>query len=733
MFKNLIAAAIGAAMTLFAVEANAQAVYNSIATAYVTTTISQDVVFNSTMQQGGTFTLSVLAHNGGGRANQSDTANVKIQFYTAGNVLVTSVNTNYSGNLPNPNAVCGNPCIDANVPWTTLSTSATLTAAQASTVAYAKISMYGVDGSFWAGDYGPWYRAPTFTLNSSGNLLYNPEFGPYNGVQAQGWTVSPAFGACQGAWGGSNACIVNSSGTPGVSTTGLVANQNGGGPSATGGTTSGQAGGYNSTMNVNNPNGAPAATSSTNASGTTITTTLGQSTDTTITNAGTINTTGTSQGISATAGGVNITNSGTITTAAATGINAATTGASDNATVTNSGTITANTTGATSNACNGCSSAQGISLQAQNNTGGTGSVTNTSTGSISVTNGDAVVISGFNTSTLTNNGTITSTPTGTNSMPAVLMNKNATVNNNGSITGDVGVDFASATTPTINNNSTGTITGNSGLAIINLGTTTGTTINNAGTITGAVQLPANGVYNFLGTGSQVGAIRFNGATGGDVYVGTNATTATTTLQGNIGDPTNTSAPAGTYGNFPAPFTFGGLNSVTINSGSSLTDNTGYNIYASTVTNNGTFTLGHTGTTNITGTFTNNGAFSTTFSGPAYSVLAVNGAVNIGTAATYTPIIVGNNTASITLNSPYSGVITSTGGITGDFTVGSGSIGNINWAINKNGNNFDVLWTPQGPTVVSTGSGTPIVTSSTVNGTPTATSVTNTYKIGRAHV
>lgn len=238
-------------MTL-CLKAQAQTNYNSIATAYVTTTISQHVVFNSVMQQGGTFTLSVLAHNGGGRAGQSDTANVKIEFYTSSGQLVTSVNSNYSANLPNPNNVCGNPCIDTSVPWSTLTTSATLSAAQAGTVAYARVSMYGIDGSYWAGDYGPWYRAPTFQHNSGGNLLYNPEFGPYNGVQAQGWTTSPALGACQGAWGGSNPCIANSSGTPGTSTVGLVANENGGGPSSTGGTTSGQAGGYNNTMTVTN-------------------------------------------------------------------------------------------------------------------------------------------------------------------------------------------------------------------------------------------------------------------------------------------------------------------------------------------------------------------------------------------------------------------------------------------------------------------------------------------------
>jgi Curlin associated repeat len=245
--------------------------YDIVATAYLTTTISQSVVFDSTMQQGGTFTFSVLAHNGGGRAGQSDTANVKIQFYTAANVLVSQVNSSYSSNLPQPTQsgtvnsqgvmLSGNPQADPAVPWSTLTISSTNCGGSCANVSYAKVSMYGVDGSYWAGDYGPWYRAPTFTITAngttSGNLLYNPEFGPYNGTNVQGWTVSPALGACQGAWGGSNACIVDSSGTPGINTTGLVANQNGGGPSSTGGTTSGQPGGYNNAMSVNNPNPQP--------------------------------------------------------------------------------------------------------------------------------------------------------------------------------------------------------------------------------------------------------------------------------------------------------------------------------------------------------------------------------------------------------------------------------------------------------------------------------------------
>ena len=240
-------------MLSICISAYSQAVeYNAIATAYVTTTISQNVVFNSAMQAGGTFTFSVLAHNGGGRAGQSDTANVKIEFYNSGGGLITQAASAYNANLPNPNAVCGNPCIDTSVPWSTLTISSTLTSTQAAQVAYAKVSMYGIDGSFWAGDYGPWYRAPTFQQDGGGNLTYNPEFGPYNGVTAQGWTSNPGFGACQGAWGGSNACIVNSDGVPGTSTVGLVANANGGGPSPTGGTTSGTPGGYNNTMTTTN-------------------------------------------------------------------------------------------------------------------------------------------------------------------------------------------------------------------------------------------------------------------------------------------------------------------------------------------------------------------------------------------------------------------------------------------------------------------------------------------------
>ena len=230
----------------------AQPTYNAIATAYVTTTISQNVVFNSAMQQGGTFTFSALAHNGGGRPGEADTANVRIQFYAAGGSLISTVNSNYSQNLAINAWSQGNPAAQTDVPWSTLTVSSTNCGGSCSNVAYATVSMYGIDASYWAGDYGPWYRAPTLQHNGGGNLLYNPEFGPAYGYNAQGWTTNPGMGACQGAWGGSNPCIVNSDGTPGTSTVGLVANENGGGPSASGGTTSGTAGGYNNAMSTTN-------------------------------------------------------------------------------------------------------------------------------------------------------------------------------------------------------------------------------------------------------------------------------------------------------------------------------------------------------------------------------------------------------------------------------------------------------------------------------------------------
>ena len=210
------------------------ATFNMVETSYVTTTISQTVVFSDTMRSGGTLTFSVQAHNGGGNANTNDTANVKILFYNSSGGLITSAATNYSRNLLIPTGIHG---VDPAVPWTNLSITSTNCGSSCASVAYAVVQMVGIDGSYWAGDYGPYYQQPVLTFNGGGNILYNPEFGVApNGTLVQGWTATPNWGVCQGAYGGSNPCTTNYAG--------VTANMNNGGYSATGGSTAAAPGGY---------------------------------------------------------------------------------------------------------------------------------------------------------------------------------------------------------------------------------------------------------------------------------------------------------------------------------------------------------------------------------------------------------------------------------------------------------------------------------------------------------
>ena len=592
---KLIKRAIAAISLCLGLGVQAQTTYNAVATAYVTTTISQSVVFDSTMQAGGTFEFSVLAHNGGGRAGQSDTANVKIQFYTSSNTLVSTVNTNYSGNLPQPTqsgsvnsqgvTLSGNPQADPAVPWTTLSISSTNCGGSCATVAYAKVTMYGIDGSYWAGDYGPWYRAPTLTLNGGGNLLYNPEFGPYNGTNVQGWTLSPALGACQGAWGGSNACIVDNNGVPGQNTVGLTANQNGGGPSATGGTTSGTAGGYNNTMSVSNPGPGtgtvvvtppapsgpvavnnPSGTTATNPSGTT---TLD------VTNAGTYTNNGTNG---------NVTNTGTFT-------NNGTTGA-----VTNSGTL-----------INAGTVASLVNTGTASNSGTiTGSVTNTSgTFTNTGTAGDWT-----NSDTINNSGTMGN---GTN-------NAGATFNNaGGGVVGNVSNSGTFANAGTI-----GTVTSSG--AFINTGTA------------GAVIL-TDGTFSNTGTVSSVDNTAGLTFTNGGTVTGVLTNVGTVTNTGTVGSLANTGAYAnsGTTGDW--------INNGVIANSGTMGNGTNYTLFANSgavgaVNNQGAFA--NTGTlTSLTnsGTFTQNSgnlgltAYTQTSTGSTVLTygqqVAVNGTANLG--------------------------------------------------------------------------------------------------------
>lgn len=246
MFKKFYATILGMAMALYASVAFAQfnsgSNYNTANMSYqANSTISQNIVFDSAMQAGGTFDFSVNAHAGGGRPLQHDTANVMLEFYDSSGVLITSTQTTYSNNLLQMNAWSSAPG-DNSEPWVTITHTYTLSAADAANTAYVKVTLVGTDSSWWAGNYGPQWQMPTLTFNSgTANILYNPEFGvDPSGVQAQGWASSTSYSGVCGITSGSATCVTNA--------TGVTANMSGGGYSATGGTTSGTPGGYTSTL-----------------------------------------------------------------------------------------------------------------------------------------------------------------------------------------------------------------------------------------------------------------------------------------------------------------------------------------------------------------------------------------------------------------------------------------------------------------------------------------------------
>jgi len=246
MFKKFCALALLAATILFSPTAYAQfnsgSNYNTINMSYqANSTISQNIVFDSNMQAGGTFDFSVNAHAGGGRNSQHDTGNVKLEFFNSSGTLITSTQTTYSQNLTQMNSWSSAPG-DNSEPWTTITHTYTLSAANAANTAYVKVTMVGTDSSWWAGNYGPQWQMPTLTFNGgTTNILYNPEFGVApNGVQAQGWASSTSYSGVCGVTSGSAACVTNANG--------VTANMSGGGYDANGGTTTGTAGGYTSTL-----------------------------------------------------------------------------------------------------------------------------------------------------------------------------------------------------------------------------------------------------------------------------------------------------------------------------------------------------------------------------------------------------------------------------------------------------------------------------------------------------
>jgi hypothetical protein len=223
--------------------------YNSANMSYTAnSTISQNVVFDSAMQSGGTLTFSVEAHAGGGRPLQHDTGQIKLEYYNGSTLLGSSVTSYATGNLLQMNAWSSGPG-DNSEAWTTLTLTSTNcgSAGSCASVTHVKVIMIGTDTSWWAGNYGPQWRVPTVTFTPTGgsagsNILYNPEFGlDPSGVFAQGWTSSSSWGAC-GTTSGSVMCTTTAAG--------VTANMSGGGYDANGGTTAATPGGYTGTLSV---------------------------------------------------------------------------------------------------------------------------------------------------------------------------------------------------------------------------------------------------------------------------------------------------------------------------------------------------------------------------------------------------------------------------------------------------------------------------------------------------
>mgnify|MGYP003334901468 FL=1 len=212
---------IGFILTVLCLTSYSQdllATNNAIKMAYNFTTVAQTVVFDSTMQAGGTLTLSAQMMDGGGR-NPGDPVTMKLVFYNSSNAVVSTVQQSYTMTL--------------GAALQSYSLTATNCGGSCSGVAYVSVQFYGKDGGYWAGNYGPYITSPSLTFNGGSNILYNPEFGTYGtNTFAQGWTSSAGWQSCA-YYSGSATCIVDNG-----------ASVNGGNYSATGGTSSGTSGGY---------------------------------------------------------------------------------------------------------------------------------------------------------------------------------------------------------------------------------------------------------------------------------------------------------------------------------------------------------------------------------------------------------------------------------------------------------------------------------------------------------
>ncbi len=249
--KRILGLLLLVATNAFAFDSSSA--FNVVTMSYTAnTTIYQRIVLDNTQKQATTLNFTVDVKNGGGRptqdpngvpqayASQTDSANIFIKLYDfTGAVIATPTSQTYTLQNWGSNAGWSNAPGDNLLPWTTASLTYTGSLAN---VWFIEIYMKGTDGAWWAGNYGPEWRAPTVTIGAdTSNVVYNSEFGiAPNSVKAQGWFNSSNTWAYCGVTSGNAPCVTNVSG--------VTANMWGGGYDANGGSLAGATGGYNGTL-----------------------------------------------------------------------------------------------------------------------------------------------------------------------------------------------------------------------------------------------------------------------------------------------------------------------------------------------------------------------------------------------------------------------------------------------------------------------------------------------------
>ena len=249
--------------------------FNTITFSYVDNAyVSQTFNLSSNQQTSTSFTLSVDAKDGGGRptheldgtpstySSQYDTAKIQLIGKKAdGSTAFTSTATQNLmnwGSSSNPGWSTSPG--DNQHDWTTMELTVQGDMTYVETI---EVRLISIEGSYWAGNYGVQFRAPTLTQGTgTTNLLYNPEFGASSsGTTAQGWTPSYSSYSSCGTTSGNRICTTNESNV----TANMSDTTNG--EDSSGGTSNGQAGGYSGQLTTSTADSAEEGNGYTDSSG----------------------------------------------------------------------------------------------------------------------------------------------------------------------------------------------------------------------------------------------------------------------------------------------------------------------------------------------------------------------------------------------------------------------------------------------------------------------------------